>query len=224
MSIQAKLYIEDREYTVLKFDFDFQKGADVKGRPTTKYTGGLFNFTIESGNSNDILLWSVHPTEMKEVKLVITPNHNIGKSRTIILGDAICLSFTNEYFSVDNQPLKEYFTVSPGYMLQNGQPIFEKNWKVTDFSMANVAPTRVTNHDDEVLEPKIVDQYWLDEDEQTKIEETELNKHSVLYIKFKNIEEGEEISIVPEDADDDLTNNIKLKGVVNDKGEAFLHQ
>ena len=48
MSIQAKLYIEDEEYTVLNFDFDFQKNADVNGRPTTKFKSGLFNFTTES--------------------------------------------------------------------------------------------------------------------------------------------------------------------------------
>ncbi len=223
MSIHAKLYIDEIEYTILKFDFDFQKTADVNGRPSTKYTGGLFNFTIESVNRTDILLWSVNPLEMKEVKLVISPNHNNGKSRTILLGDAICLSFTNEYFSEDNQPLKEYFTVSPGYMLQNGQLIFEKNWKRTDLT-ANVEATSITSNEEEVLEPKILDQYWLDEDEQTRIEEAEINKHSVLYIKLKNIEEGEEINIVLEDADDDPTNNIKLKGIVNDNGEAILHQ
>jgi len=148
MSIYAKLYIDEIEYNVLKFDFDFQKAADVNGRPTTKYTGGLFNFTIESVNRTDILLWSVNPTEMKEVKLVISPNHNNGKSRIILLGDAICLNFTNEYFSEYNQPLKEYFTVSPGYMLQNDQLIFEKNWKRTDLT-ADVEATRITTNEEE---------------------------------------------------------------------------
>jgi len=47
MSINAKLYIDEIEYTVLKFDFDFKKGFDVNGRPTTKFTGGLFNFAID---------------------------------------------------------------------------------------------------------------------------------------------------------------------------------
>ena len=190
MSIHAKLYIDEVEYTVLKFDFDFQKAADVNGRPTTKYTGGLFNFSIESTNKTDILLWSVNPTEMKEVKLVISPNHNTGKSRTIILGDALCLSFTNEYFSVDNQPLKEYFTVSPGYMMQGGQIIFEKNWKRTDLSIANVEPTRITQVDEE---QKIIRQYITDRND-VELEEYNLGDKIYYVIESQNMN-GESIDL-----------------------------
>jgi len=195
MSIHAKLYIDEIEYTVLKFDFDFQKGKDVNGRPTTKYTGGLFNFIIESTNKTDILLWNIHPTQMKEVKLVITPNHTIGKSRTIILGDAICLSFTNEYYSVDNKPLIEHFTVSPGYMLQNGQTIFEKNWKVTDLSMANVEATRVVKKESE-----IVDCYYTDL-EGNEDSELTVGEEVYLVLKTENMT-GETIDL-------DLSNHSK---------------
>jgi len=190
MSIRAKLYIDEVEYTVLKFDFDFKKGADVNGRPSTKFNGGLFNFAIESVNKSDILLWSVNPTEMKEVKLVITPSHNMGKSRTIILGDAICLSFSNEYFSADDQPLKEYFTVSPGYMLQNGQTIFEKNWKVTDLTN-NVEATAITKAE----EPRLIEYHFEDIDE-NPLEKSKIKIDDFFYLVINSENAiGESITI-----------------------------
>ncbi|WP_346881798.1 type VI secretion system tube protein TssD [uncultured Algibacter sp.] len=177
MSMQAKLYIDELEYNVLNFDFNFRKEKDANGRPTTKYIGGLFNFTVESNTKTDIMSWSIHPTEMKKVKLVIIPNHNNGKTRTIILGDSVCLRLTNRYFSNNNQPLKESFTVSPGYMIQNGQTIFEKNWKVTDLSMINIEPTRISKK-----EPEIIDCYYTDLEGN---EDTELTIGEEVYLVLK---------------------------------------
>ncbi|WP_417237136.1 type VI secretion system tube protein TssD [Bizionia paragorgiae] len=38
MSIIAKLYIEEREINILKFDFSFNQNSDVSGRPSAKPT------------------------------------------------------------------------------------------------------------------------------------------------------------------------------------------
>lgn len=204
MGIHAKLYIDEEEYTVLNFNFDLQKRADANGRPTTKYTGGLFNFTIESTKKLDIMLWSLHPTQMKKVELVISPAHLDGKSRKITLGDAICLSFTNEYFSTDNQPLKEYFTVSPGYMLQNGLTIFEKNWKVTDLELENTEATLVT----EVL-PNLIDYHYEDEGF-NKINKDEINIDDIIYLVINSENAiGEEITINLDDNFKDYEHNGK---------------
>ena len=214
MSIQAKLYIDEIEYTVLKFDFDFQKQADVNGRPTTKYTGGLFHFAVESINKTDILLWSVNPTEMKEIKLVISPRHGSGKSRTIILGDSICLQFMNEYFSENNQPLKDYFTVSPGYMIQNGQIIFEKNWKRTNL-IADVEATRISNNENE---PEVVD-YYITDLEGTKKPEYEVGDKIYVVVKTRNMT-GKELTLKLTDK----TKDFKYKDEIlpNDRLENYV--
>ncbi len=215
MSIETKLYLDDEEYTVLNFNFDLQKGFDANGRPTTKFTGGLFNFTIESTKKMDIMRWSVHPTEMKELKLVISSIRYDGKSRTIILGDAICLNFTNEYFSDDSQPLKEYFTVSPGYMIQNGQTIFEKNWKVTDLSAVNVLPTRVSETDEE---QKITRQYVTDRDD-VELEEYNLGDKIYYVIESQNMI-GESIDLNLNDKTIDFL--YKNERLINDKLENYV--
>ncbi len=147
MSIHAKIFIDDEEHNVLNFNFDLQKGKDAKGKPTTKFTGGIFNFVIEATGSSNILDWNLNPTLMKNVKLVISSNHFDSKSRTLELGDAYCLKFANDFDATGNEPMKEYFTVSPGYLIQNGTIIFEKYWKVTDLNAENVEETIIEEDD-----------------------------------------------------------------------------
>lgn len=71
---------------------------------------------------------------------------------------------------------KDYFTVSPGYMFQNGQIIFEKNWKRTNLT-ANVEATSITKEN----EPRLIEYHFEDIDE-NKLEKSKIKIDDFFYL------------------------------------------
>ncbi len=48
MSLQAKMYVDDRVYNVRRLDFGFDQKINTNGTAATMPLGGLFNIEVES--------------------------------------------------------------------------------------------------------------------------------------------------------------------------------
>lgn len=70
MSIQTKLYVDDKVYGVLESTLSYNQPADSNGRPHPQVFGGLFNIVMESTKDDLFTAWATHPTMMKHVKIV----------------------------------------------------------------------------------------------------------------------------------------------------------
>jgi len=132
MSILAKLYIEDREINILKFNYSFNQKASVTGLPSAKPTGGRFDIVFESTKDNLFFEWMVSNNSIKNLKIVLSPSSMTSRSRTIELIDTYCLKHQENFDGVNQQPMATYIQVSPAIMVQDGTKIFEWYWKMSD--------------------------------------------------------------------------------------------
>jgi len=146
MSIQAKMFIDDREVNIINISFSFHQKTDYNGHPSAKPTGGIFKIVFETTKEELFFLWMISNT-LKNVKIVFSPSSMNGKSRTIELYDVFCLLHIENFDGVNNQPMSTYIEISPAIMIDSGVKIFEKNWKETD--LTNTAVTTTINYNNE---------------------------------------------------------------------------
>lgn len=59
-SVDAKLFLNGKEYTVDSFDIKFQEAFDFKGEPQREVKGGLLTITINQVVDEQINYWMFH--------------------------------------------------------------------------------------------------------------------------------------------------------------------
>jgi len=207
MSIQVKLYIEDRIVNILQFSFSLSQKTDYTGHPSSKPIGGLFKIVFETTKDKLFFLWMINNT-MKNVKIVLSPSSMDGKSRTIELLDVYCLKHVDNFDGVNNQPMSTYIEISPAIMIDSGVKIFEKYWKETD--LTNTAVATVIN-EEEPEESKIID-YYITDSVNNRIADN--NKSKVGDIIFLNIHTQNLIGELLTINLDDKTIDFKYNGEV----------
>ncbi|MGO3184485.1 MAG: type VI secretion system tube protein TssD [Aequorivita sp.] len=141
MSIQTKLYVDDKVFDIFQSTLRYYQNCDYNNRPQGNVFGGLFDLVIESTRDDIFTAWATHPTMMKNAKIIQTPIAMDGKSRTFELIDTHCVFDKNHFNGANKEPMKNYITLSPAILKLDGKLIHEKHWKVTDLNAKNVAPT-----------------------------------------------------------------------------------
>jgi len=181
MSILAKLYIEDREINILKFNYSFNQKASITGLPSSKPTGGRFDIVFESTKDNLFFEWMVSNNSIKNLKIVLSPSSMSSKSRTIELIDTYCLKHQENFDGVNQQPMATYIQVSPAIMVQDGTKIFEWYWKVSDLDAMNQEETVL-----EEVTPNIININWINPETKEKLEETTYTESIALSLQIEN--------------------------------------
>ncbi len=199
MSIQSTLYVDDKSFVILRSSFSYHQNCDQNNRPHAKVFGGLFNISLESTSDTLFTEWAIHPTLMKNIKIVQSPVRMGGKSRTFELVDTVCTYDENSFNATNNEPMKNYITLSPAILKVDGMVLHEKFWKVTDVSSQNVAPTTLTK-DAELIGSYITDL------EDNELEEYETGDTIRLHIETKNAQ-GKKINLSLNDASHDFRYN-----------------
>lgn len=147
MSISARLFVEDQEYNILEFDLKFNQEVDFMGNPISNFKGGYWDIKLETIKSPLLLQWMLDSSSMKKVKIVIPSRFGTSKSRNIELLDTYCISNNKAFNSTNTEPLITSITLSPASMIENGEVVFSKSWRVTDPTPK--APTPVKDTDTE---------------------------------------------------------------------------
>lgn len=142
MSISARLFIEDQEYNILEFDLKFNQEVDFMGNPNSNFKGGHFDIKLETIKSPLLLQWMLDSDSMKRVKIVIPSRFGTSKSRNIELLDTYCINNNKSFNSTDKEPLTTSITLSPASMIENGEVVFSKNWRVTDPTPKATTPVK----------------------------------------------------------------------------------
>ncbi|WP_289046141.1 type VI secretion system tube protein TssD [uncultured Olleya sp.] len=132
MSITAKLYVEDKVFNILNFNFSFNQQSSMSGLPSAKPTGGQFDIVLEATKDPIFYEWMTSNSLMNKVKIEISQSFTFGKTRKIELIDVYCLLHQDTFNGVNNQPMQTLIKLSPAILLQNGEKMFEWYWKVTD--------------------------------------------------------------------------------------------
>jgi hypothetical protein len=134
MSIIAKMYVDDLVYNVRRLSFGFDQKINTNGSAAGIPLGGLFNIEVESPSNTHLYAWGASKYDMKYVKLVFSPVTLASSSRTIELYDTLCIGHHDYFHCEGKDPLVSVLKLSPAIIVQDGQTLVEKNWKVTDLS------------------------------------------------------------------------------------------
>nr|WP_290642759.1 type VI secretion system tube protein TssD [Labilibaculum sp.] len=126
--------------------------TNTYGTASTQPLGGLFNIEVESPKNTHLYAWGASNLEMKYVKLEFSPVTLASKSRTIELYDTLCIRHHDYFHHESKDPMISVLQLSPAIIVQDGQTLVEKNWKVSDLSMQNVEPTQLVSENPEILE------------------------------------------------------------------------
>jgi|GEM_PF-4164767 len=180
MSITAKLYVEDKVFNILNFNFSFNQQSSMSGLPSAKPTGGQFDIVLEATKDPIFYEWMTSNSLMNKVKIEISQSFTFGKTRQIELIDVYCLLHQDTFNGVNNQPMQTLIKLSPAILLQNGEKMFEWYWKVTDLD-AEVEETVVDN------EPEILN-YHIEDLEGNEInqDEIDIDDEIMLVIETRN--------------------------------------
>lgn len=199
MSIQSKLYVDEKTFVILRSSFSYHQNCDASNRPQGKVFGGLFDILLESTRDDLFTEWAIHPTMMKNVKIVQSPITMGGKSRTFELIDTVCTYDENSFSATDKEPMKNFITLSPAILKLDGLLLHEKFWKVTNLSAQNVAPTTISKE-------KELTRYYLTDVEGNPINDYETGDRIVLNIETEH-RIGDTISINLNDFEHDFKHN-----------------
>lgn len=194
MSIQSKLYVDDKVFVILNSRLHYYQHADTNGRPTSMVFGGLWDIVIESTKDDLFTEWAVHPTMMKHIKIAQTPISMNGKSRTFELFDVHCIFDKNHFDGRSKEPMKNYITLSPAQMKLNGVLMHQWNWKVTDLDAKNVATTTIDEEIEEE-EPTIDSLKWFGAEDDKEINSVEFGDSVRAFIEVTNIDVGETLDV-----------------------------
>ena len=186
MSIEAKMYVDDRVYTIKNLEFGFSKKLNTNGTAATKPEGGVFKIEIESPKETNLYAWGASNYDMKYVKIVFSPIRMDTNSRTMELYDTLCIQHYDNFYDTSTKPMITHIHLSPAILVQNGETLFERDWKLTDIHRPKTEPTRLpflSPREDE--EPKLVDYFITDLDENVT-NEYDPGDIILLHIKTQN--------------------------------------
>ncbi|WP_378184162.1 type VI secretion system tube protein TssD [Aquimarina sp. SS2-1] len=223
MAFQAKLFINDQERNVLDGTFLYQQLIDHNGRPKTTIHGGGITLLIESTKDDELFYdWMFSTHTMYNGYVRFYKRDGYSKLFDFEFANCHCIHLEEKFNAEGNSPLKMELVLSPGIQRVR-DVLFEKNWNPSN-PFTEAAPITEREEEKEPDPPKITEMKWIDDDEATEIKETNNLKKVFLYAKVKNIEEGEEVKITLEDGDGDSSNNVVLRGIVNENGEVILKE
>ena len=225
--VSAKLFVLKQERELLWIDTDYSRDTNyTNGKPSGEVNGGLIKLCFAAEIGDDIFLrWMTKESQdksgeekdkMEEGKILFYERgFDFPPTKTYTFKDAFLVSY-KEYFSSMNG-MQVMLTISPA--IQDYGAYFLKRWNVSHVDTIPEKHTlteSVKNND----EPEIVKKEWRDQ-EGNRIEESDANTNSVLFLKVKNIDVGEELKIVLENKHD-TSDKIELKGITNEHGEVIL--
>ncbi|WP_375563453.1 type VI secretion system tube protein TssD (plasmid) [Bernardetia sp. OM2101] len=189
MSSVSKLYVEDKEITILDFKFRFTRSTDEHGKPMGKPRGTIFEITFETTADQSFMEWSVSTDMMKNVKIVVSPVTATSKSRIIELYDVCCVFFKNNFNAQNGEPMTTLIHLTPAIMIDDGYKVLDHYWKKTDLS----ADSPVTTVEPE-KQKQLISAHFEDENRK-KIEQEEIDNQTVFLVLITKDTVGKPISI-----------------------------
>ena len=156
MAIEMTFEFEGIVRKVLDFQYKLTQPTDATGRPCAEFAGGIFHLIVEGDRETDLYEWSIHPDLMRNCKFTRTSKYGVGKSTTIQLLDAYCVTYKEHIPKEENTPYTYHISISPATMIQNGTVIFSKSWRRTD-PHREEAPLRVR----EEIKPKFIGYHFI---------------------------------------------------------------
>lgn len=77
---------------ILSYNFSFRQAVDMKGKATTKVTGGTISLTLPQLPPQDIIEWGMSSKKYKDGMIVVLDSENMPVEK-ILFENAACVAF-----------------------------------------------------------------------------------------------------------------------------------
>ncbi len=190
MSFLAKLFLNGREMNVLDTNIHFYQNVDPRTyRPSVLPNGGIFTVTVEADGDTDLWRLAVSPDTMCGGHIRFYKRDGMSKLTDDEFLDTYVTGCRRNFDGQGRAPATDTVTFSPG-ILQIGDVVFEKPWKVTDLAAMEYT-TPIPKEQER--KPKIKD-YYLTDKLNNRISEARVGETVILNISTRDMV-GERMTI-----------------------------
>jgi len=112
MAVRATLRAPgNRDYRVLKFDYEFTQPVDSNYVPVAVPRGGIINIVIEAVNDTSILAWML-ATDSPSTGFITVTDGEASTLRNINFQGGHCIYYREDYDAFSEDPMKIHFRVA----------------------------------------------------------------------------------------------------------------
>jgi len=151
MSFQATLVLDGTTdasgtttingYRILECDFEIFQGVGSRNLPNRATEIGLIHLVLESGNSNELLVWGMS-TGTKNGSIAFTRRDATSPLKTLIFENAFCIKYRETFNANGELPMRVHLTISP-YIIRLQGIGLQQRW--TGFRASSSSSQQETN-------------------------------------------------------------------------------
>lgn len=198
MSVKAVLVIDEREINVISFSFNFNQGADTRGKPSQRPVFVGLQVIIESRKDINLADWAMASNQTKQIELHIYPVTMGGRTRKLFFYDCHLVHWGNNFSSTGSEPMRETLQITAaGLKDYNSATEYSAYWRET-YPKQDAEPIVLEENEPNLLE------YHLEDLNNNKITKEEIDVQEEFYIVIKSEYcKGKSMSIDLEDSSKD---------------------
>ncbi|WP_010522538.1 type VI secretion system tube protein TssD [Aquimarina agarivorans] len=195
----AYLYLDDKKYRLLNFNFSFNQRTGINNKPIGITTGGQINITLETSKDVTMFEWTAHHNMQKNGRIELMSRDGMQIDFKLEFANAYATSATNFYTADTSQPMHHTVLITPGILRFNGDNdiIFKQTWD--DGTAFNEQPKPISSSNNTTPEIKSIQ--WVNSDtEEQNIKEIGYKENLSLLAAIDN-PEGSSVTITLEKED-----------------------
>jgi hypothetical protein len=127
MAFKAELSFGTSKFDVLKFDVDFSRDVDSKGRPSSNVYGGKITVNVESTADTSILEQMLASHKPNSGSIVFSKGDEEAKMKELTWENGYIIHYHEDIDIVGSKPMGITFTVS-AQTIGMGDAKFKQNW------------------------------------------------------------------------------------------------
>ncbi len=230
MYCKGRFYVDGFDYPMLRCRISIPGySVNKSGAPRSVPPAPKFHIELESRQETHLLRWITDEQIKDHVKLEFESTRLDERNKYFDLHDVTCVKNEEDFWSENTRPMTNSITLIPAILIAQGVLIRVQGWHIQNpkslmgGSTVEATERPVNKQEEEVVKekPQIVEMYWLDA-EGDKINQAQTSQKVALYLKVKNVEEGENVKILLKSNSSEP--NVELHGNVNESGEVILKQ
>ena len=95
MSFSAELIVNNKHYSVRRFNWGLQQNTDLVGRPDARVQGGRLRVELDAEPDETLHHWALDDTKKMSGELAVyAADNRFSRRKTIAFEDAFCVGLT----------------------------------------------------------------------------------------------------------------------------------
>jgi type VI protein secretion system component Hcp len=128
MAFRGELKLDDIEYRIIEFTYNFHRAMDAgNGQVSSKMFGGTFTFEVEVTSDNDLWAYITTNKEIQKATVTFRKTDEDSAMKTIEMERASVVDMTEHFSAVGGQPMTLRFTITCQKMNMKGVA-HENSW------------------------------------------------------------------------------------------------